>query len=231
MNNKTFGFIQARMGSKRLPNKMVETLGPLLILDWVILRVKKAKLINKVVLLTTINDEDNRLVEIAKKHNIDVYRGAENDVLSRFVEATSLFEPDTVVRVCADNPFIDHNELDRLVESFYSEGCEYACNHQDRLGSYYADGFGAEILEAKLFYEIHKKVSSKQHREHVTSFIWENSVNYKIYAVPAPPALAFPKLRFDVDTNDDLEKLRSIVSSGITVNSSAPEIIQNYIGL
>jgi spore coat polysaccharide biosynthesis protein SpsF len=231
MANKSFAFIQARMGSKRLPNKMVENLGPFLILDWVIYRVKKAKLIDKVVLLTTENIEDDRLVEIARAHNVEFFRGAENDVLSRFVQAASLFQSDSVVRICADNPFIDHNEIDRLIATFYIESCEYACNHQDRLGNLYADGFGAEILTAKLLHEIGGKVMPAHHREHVTSFLWENFSDYRMLAIPAPSALAFPELRFDLDSISDLERLRAIVCSGITIDSCAPEIIKRYIDI
>ena len=68
--------------------------------------------------------------------------------------SSKIYNADTVARICADNPFIDPKEIDRLVLSFRSNACDYACNHQDRLNSEYADGFGAEILSNDLFQKV-----------------------------------------------------------------------------
>ena len=130
-----------------------------------------------------------------------------------------------MVRVCADNPFIDPFEIDRLIKFFDKENCDYACNHQDRLGSLYADGFGAEIFNIDVLKVIDAEAKEQRYREHATLYIWENSESFKLKAVPAPVELSFPYLRFDVDTPYDLQKLQKLVDAGVTIKSAAAEII------
>ena len=102
------------------------------------------------------------LVELANRIGIEVFRGSESDVLGRFAAAANHYHAKTVLRICADNPFVDPDELDRLVREFSNNSCDYACNHQDRLGSRYADGFGAEILRTKLLQQYCSGVQGAQ---------------------------------------------------------------------
>ena len=142
------------MGSSRFPNKMLQKLGPHTILEWVLRRTLKANLIDCVVLATSENKRDSPLGDKAQTLGSNVfYYGSETDVLQRLATAATFYNADTVVRICADNPFIDPKEIDRLVLSFRSNACDYACNHQDRLNSEYADGFGAEILYQTIYFK------------------------------------------------------------------------------
>ena len=153
---KVVALIQARMGSSRFPGKMLQTLGSHPILEWVMVRVSRAKLIDQVVLATSDQTMDDPLVELAERLEFSVFRGSESDVLGRFAAAAKHHEAEAVLRICADNPFVDPGELDRLVSEFRSQSCDYACNHQDRLGSSYSDCFGAEILSNNLLQKIEK---------------------------------------------------------------------------
>ena len=154
---KIIGIIQARMGSKRLPKKMSYYLGDYPIIDWVIQRSKKSKLIQKCVLATSTRTENDYLVERANKYSIDNYRGSEDNVLSRFVEIVNKENADVIVRICADNPFIDPDEIDRLLDNFLIYKPDYAFNHIPAMGNNYADGFGAEIFSSKVLNIISKK--------------------------------------------------------------------------
>ena len=145
MTRHTVAIVQARMGSTRFPKKMLAQLGGLPLLEWVLRRVLKAKCIDQVVLATTDHVRDEPLVKLAEQLGVTAYRGSELNVLKRFVRAAALAKATDVVRVCADNPFIDPCEIDRLVLYFFNREFDYVCNHQDRLGSEYADGIGAEI--------------------------------------------------------------------------------------
>lgn len=218
--------VQARMGSTRFPGKMVSDLGGRPVLEWVLQRTKQAKLLDKVVLATTDLSRDDVLEELAKRLDVAVFRGSESDVLGRFAVAANLHGADVVVRICADNPFIDAREIDRLVEYFENIPCDYACNHQDRLENLYADGFGAEILSNALLQRIARDASNVKYREHATSYIWDNHEEFIIRAVPAPKQLAYPELRFDVDTAQDLDRLKELVSAGVGVDAAAPEIVR-----
>ena len=109
------------MGSTRLPNKMSLNLDGYPIIEWVISRIKQSKLIDKFVLATSLSKENDYLIEISKKYQIESYRGSENNVLSRFVDISTKEKADFIVRICADNPFVDPNEIDRLIKFYFSK--------------------------------------------------------------------------------------------------------------
>ena len=140
----------------------------------------------------------------------------------------SLYKAETVIRVCADNPFIDPDEIDRLVTFFESNDCDYACNHQNRLDSNYADGFGAEIFSFNLLQKINILAKDFKHREHITLYLWDNKTQFIMMSVPAPEHLRYPDLRFDIDLPEDKDKMELIVNNGATIESSAHEIIELF---
>ena len=218
--------MQARMGSTRFPGKMLQLLGSYPILEWVLRRVSRAKLIDEVALATSDRSLDDSLVELANRLGIEVFRGSESDVLGRFAAAAEHYHAEAVLRICADNPFVDPDELDRLVREFSENFCDYACNHQDRLGSQYADGFGAEILSNQLLQQIDKVSKEPKHREHVTLYLWDHAEQFTLHSIQAPPELAYPDMRFDIDTPQDLQKLRKYMERNITLDSTAEGIIQ-----
>jgi spore coat polysaccharide biosynthesis protein SpsF len=215
LNKKTkvVGVIQARMGSTRLPKKMLLNLGNYPIIEWVIRRAKLSKELDKIVLATSNLKKDDKLAEIAKNLKIDLYRGSEVDVLERFCGAADMFKANTIVRICADNPFIDSNEINRLITFYFEEQCDYACNHQDRLQSGYVDGLGAEIFSKNKLDNINKIAIEPKHREHITLYFWDNYKDYKIKAVKPPKFFNYPNLRFDVDTKEDLDFLNSLIKN------------------
>ena len=217
--------IQARMGSVRFPGKMLARLGEIPVLEWVITRLLCSTLLDEVVLATSNNEPDDALINLASKNGIITFRGSEDDVLSRFIGAAKFVAADSIVRICADNPFVDPREVDKLITYFHSSDLDYCCNHQDRLGSLYADGFGAEIISINVLEEIEKNASHLDHREHITKYLWDHAENYKLGSILADAKLAFPSLRFDVDTQTDLDWLSSLIARGVTIQSPAEEII------
>lgn len=223
--------VQARNSSVRFPNKMVNLLGDNLIIEWVLKRLIRAKAVGSIILATTENKCDEILIEIGLALNLNVFTGSEVDVLDRFERAANCYSAETVIRVCADNPFVDPDEIDRLVENFNHSKCDYAFNHLNRLNSGYADGFGAEILSKDSLDRITKIATGADHREHVTKYIWDNPCEFSIFPVIAPDALRFPNMRFDVDSPKDLEYLRILVSNGVTIETKSADIIRKARGL
>ena len=122
--------VQARMGSQRFPGKMLSQLGEHTLLDWVLQRVLRSTQVDQVVLATSTNSEDDKLVSAALRLEVNSIRGSEADVLSRFLLAANESQADLVVRVCADNPFIAPEELDRLIVDHRETSFDYSCNHQ-----------------------------------------------------------------------------------------------------
>lgn len=225
MKKRTVAIVQARIGSSRFPGKMLQPLGGRPLLEWVLHRVASSAGVDETILATSTLSRDDPLAELAEKCGARVFRGDENDVLGRFAGAASIAGAEWVVRVCADNPFIDPGEIDRLIDYFRDIPCDYACNHLDRLGSGYADGFGAEMLGADLLRQIADIATEARHREHVTLYLWDHADKYRLCAMPAPVALAHPELRFDVDVTADLAGLEKLVAAGVELSTTAEEIV------
>ena len=227
--SRVVAVVQARMGSSRFPGKMMAKLGDQELMSWVLTRVCDAKELDQVVLATSTSGDDDQLVEVASNFKVMVVRGSQDDVLDRFVQASRESKADLVVRVCADNPFVAAEEIDRLVVAHRSGSYDYSCNHQQRLGNRYDDGFGAEVVSTSLLNEISKLTTQTTHREHVTSYVWDNSAKFRIQAVMAPSDLAFPEIKLDIDTPEDLQKLNEFVQKyAITTACSAAKIVQAF---
>ena len=225
----TIIFIQARMGSKRFPKKMIAELNGIKLIEWVIKRLKKVKKANKIILLTSKNKSDDTLLKIANKNNIDVFRGDENNVLDRFYKASKKYNVDTLVRVCADNPFIDYKEIDKLIKNFDPNSNDYAFNNLSKDIDNHPDGFGAEILRFDTLKRIYLLAKSNSQKEHVTKFIWDNQKKFKIQSIAPTKDIEFPELRFDIDKEEDLNKLNDlVVKYKININTSPSKIVEYY---
>ena len=217
--------IQARMGSSRFPGKMMASLGGHPLLEWVLKRILQSEKIGSAILATSTDPRNDPLEALAEAAGVRVFRGDENDVLGRFAEAAKWAGAESIVRICADNPFVAPEEIDRLVTFFQEGGADYAFNHLNRLDSRYADGFGAEIVRYDVLQELALQATLQEHREHVTQYIWDHPTRFRIAVVPAPPDLAFPELRFDVDTPEDLLKLEKLVNAGVALDTPARDIV------
>ena len=224
-NEKVVAIIQARMGSKRFPGKMMAKLGGYPVLEWVVSRVSKSKKIDQLVVATTTSNKDDQITEYSKRLGVEFYRGSESNVLNRFVCASKKYEADLVVRICADNPFVDAAEIDRLIDFYNKNQCDYACNHRDEFSCQYPDGFGGEILSFDLLKKIELTVNDEAEREHVTLHLYNNQSSYELKGVPCIPELSFPQLKFDIDTYSDLEKLNNYLEDGVSINSLAEDIV------
>ena len=221
--------VQARMGSQRFPGKMLSQLGEHTLLDWVLQRVLRSTQVDQVVLATSTNSEDDKLVSAALRLEVNSIRGSEADVLSRFLLAANESQADLVVRVCADNPFIAPEELDRLIVDHHAKSVDYSCNHQQKLSNKYADGFGAEIFSHDLLKKLANQTTQQAHREHVTSYIWDNQNEFKINAVTAPAELAFPEVKLDIDTPAELAILNEFVRRYfVKIETKAAEIVESF---
>jgi spore coat polysaccharide biosynthesis protein SpsF len=233
-SNRTVAIIQARMGSSRLPGKMMMDLCGQPVLHWVLSRVKKIKLADSILLATTDTKKDDPLEELAQDLNVPVFRGSETDVLGRFIAAAQMAKADSVVRICGDNPLISPEEIDRLISFFEKTMKEentsdnlYAFNFASKLGNQYPDGLGAEILSLSLLEKISRLDDQPSSREHVTKYIWDHPEQFLIRTFPAPEELAYPSVKLDVDSQEDLEKL-NILCAHLDQDSSPKKIINVY---
>jgi len=222
---KSVAIVQARMGASRLPSKMMLHLHGLPVIEWVFRRVSSAELLDDVVFALPEGHLDDVLASYLKGLGAAVCRGSECDLVERYYNAAHEANADRVVRICADNPLIAPSEIDRLVTFYNANPCDYAYNHVPR-GNAYPDGLGAEICGIGLLDEIHEKATSKDHREHLFNYIWDNRNNYRIRTFEPHDELAHPGLKLDLDTIDDYAALLALP---VTPGMSAAEIVHTAL--
>lgn len=201
--------VQARMGSKRLPNKMMLYLNGFPIIEWVYQRVNKSKKLDQVIFAVPDTLKDHLLASYILKCGGQVFRGSENDVVDRFYQAAKISQATHIVRICADNPFICPEAIDELIYFYQENPCDYAYNHIPK-NNCYPDGIGAEIVSFELLEKIAQKASKTQQREHVFNYIWDNEQHFKIKTFDPPDdQIRLPKIKLDIDSYQDYENLLS----------------------
>jgi len=173
MENKKniVAIIQARMGSSRLPGKILMDLGGKPMLSRVIERVQQSRLVTSVVVATTTEPKDDQVEKFVKENHRDVmvYRGSEHDVLDRYYQAASAVHADAIVRITSDCPFIDPAVIDQIIEAFETSGSDYAANILDTRT--YPRGLDAEVFSFAALEKAWKVATDHDSREHVTLFI------------------------------------------------------------
>jgi spore coat polysaccharide biosynthesis protein SpsF (cytidylyltransferase family) len=202
-------FVQARMGSRRLAGKsMLPIWREMPLIELVLRRVAAARSPAPVVLATSRAAADDPLAEVALELGMAVFRGSEADVLDRFARALDAHPADAVVRVCADNPFVEAQAIDELV-AFFRRGqpCDYASNHTRRSGL--PDGVGAEIVSADALRYAAANADAPFEREHITSFILARRGHFSVAYAPAPKR-RLPRAKLDIDTPADYEAMRRL---------------------
>lgn len=220
---KTVAIVQARLGSSRLPMKSLLCLHGYPIIDWVTQRLSTARLLDKIIVATPDTPMDAVLREHLRSRNIAAMSGSENDVLSRFCDAARLTQADTVVRVCADNPLIWGEAIDRLLLFYSVTRCDYAYNHIPR-NNLWPDGLGAEVLSADLLFDLERKAKTPGQREHCLNYIWDNAEQFRIATFdPEEPALRRPDIKLDVDTPQDFARL---ALAPLRIDMRADEVVQ-----
>ena len=209
--NKSFDIIiQARLDSKRLPNKSLLPLSHKPIIDWVYEGVNKSKLKNKIIFAIPNTKKNDLLFHYLNNKKYNIYRGSLNNVLDRFYKTAKKFSSKNIVRVCADNPFVSGFEIDKLYNKFISGNFDYAYNHRPIKNSY-PDGLGAEIVTYNCLSYLNKIVKSKKNKEHIFNYILENQKKFKIHTFNPAKSLSYPKIKLDIDTYEDLIKFTKIV--------------------
>ncbi|MBT3400477.1 MAG: hypothetical protein HOL07_16180 [Rhodospirillaceae bacterium] len=205
--------VQARMGSSRFPGKMVADLGPWPLVEWVLARTAKAISLDKVILATSDKPRDDVLCSVADRLQVEVFRGDEDDVLGRYSAAARAANATTVVRICGDRPLVDPAVIDLAVKEYCAGGADLTFNHIPDGNENWPRGFGAEVLSASLLHEMAEGVDDPYHREHVTSFLWNDRTRHHIRPAPCPVNIdpGFAGLRLDVDEQEDLDLLQKIL--------------------
>ena len=168
--------VQARMGSSRLPGKVLEDIAGETMLAHVVARVRAARTIDEVVIATSTHPGDDQLVREADRLGAGVFRGSEADVLSRYLGAARQFSASVIVRVTSDCPLLEPSVVDHVVESLRWD-VDYASNTHQRT---FPRGLDVEALFRETLERIASKATSPQAREHVTAYIVEQPAEFRV---------------------------------------------------
>jgi spore coat polysaccharide biosynthesis protein SpsF len=200
---------QARATSTRLPRKILLPVGGTTFLDHHLDRVALSNL--PVVVATTVNADDDPIVELVTGRGVPVYRGSELDVLERFAGAADENGLDVVVRVTSDCPLIDGRVVAAGVQRYLAENDPrlYAANTLERT---YPRGFDFEIFSADLLREAHKNATLEADREHVTSYLHQNRPgDIRLLNLPFEGSAHGAQYRLTLDTEDDRRLLATLI--------------------
>lgn len=205
-----YGFIiQARMGSKRLPGKSLKKIKKKPILGWIINSLKKDTIFrNKKIIVATTNLEiDNVITRYSQNQNIIVFRGNEKNVLKRYYECAVKFKLDNIVRLTSDNPFVNTHYLKKLLKSHLNNKFDYTSTKENL-----PIGIGAEIISFKALKKSYEKSKSKKEKEHVCDYVLNNEKKFRIKNLKFNlKDKILKKLRFTVDTKEDLAYCRNFI--------------------
>ncbi len=204
---KNVAIIQARLGSTRLPAKVLRDIQGQTMLKRVVRRIRQCKYIDQVVVATSDETVDEPLVKFCQDEGFDVFLGSHLDVLSRYTNTALAHKADNIVRITADCPLIDPGVVDQVIIKLMADPfLDYSCNFFPVRR--FPRGLDAEAFTLDTLLKANEMAFDAPEREHVTLQIYRNPSLYKIGSVQTPEDHS--SLRWTVDTMDDLRLINSI---------------------
>lgn len=199
--------VQARMGSTRLPGKVLKEVNGKPLLAYQIERMEKASLIDQLVIATTPYGNEG-IVNLCNELGIDYFIGSESDVLARYYHAALKYEADVVVRITSDCPLIDPVIINNIIQMYLDNEYDYVSNTQLRT---FPRGMDTEVFSMEILTEAFMNASLEYEREHVTPYFYLNSTKYNIgqYTLERGDQ---SNLRLTVDTPEDLELISILLN-------------------
>lgn len=205
----TVAIIQARMASSRLPGKVLQNIGGVPMLARVVVRARRAQTLGQVVVATTTDERDDPLAAFCQSQGFPCFRGHPYDVLDRYYQAACAFNAQVVVRLTADCPLIDPEEIDRTVRAFHAAQVDFAANRLPPPWQRTTPiGMDTEVVTFEALARAWQEAESKHSREHVMPYFYEQAGRFKTLLVDHDPD--WGELRLTVDTAEDLALVREI---------------------
>jgi spore coat polysaccharide biosynthesis protein SpsF len=208
--------VQARMGSTRLPGKIMMSVRDKPLLHYNIRQVLQSKKIEKLIIATTDLPQDDKIVKFVDLYGIEVFRGNEEDVLDRYFHCAKEFKLDVIVRITSDCPLIDPEIIDECVKKFENGNFDYLSNvHKKIDGDWIYDpcgfphGFAVEVFTFNALENAWKNAKKSSDREHVTQYILDNSKKFKIGGLENQEN--FSDLRLTLDYQVDFNLIKIII--------------------
>lgn len=197
--------IQARMGSTRLPGKVLVHIGEHPMLWHVNNRLTRVSSIEQTVVATSVETGDDPVARFCHENRVECFRGSETDVLDRFYQAARHFSADVIIRITADCPLIDPEIVDKVISIQLKGTWDYTSNTIDRT---FPDGLDVEAFTFEALEKAWYEATLMSEREHVTPYIWKNRKLFNVFQYIQEKNLS--DMRWTVDESEDLELIRKI---------------------
>lgn len=205
---KNLCIIQARTGSTRLPGKVLKEIAGVPMLEYQVNRLKQAKRIDKIVIATTTNSEDDRVEQLCRKLKIDCFRGSVDDVLDRYYQCIQNYsEYDSIIRITGDCPLVDPKVVDQVISLFEKGDYDYANNVQPDT---FPDGMDVEIFKRSVIEQSAKQAKSDFEREHLNEYVLNNK-NFSKGNLKAETD--YSDYRLTVDNQEDFEVIEFLIKN------------------
>jgi spore coat polysaccharide biosynthesis protein SpsF len=217
--------IQARMGSSRLPGKVFMEICGEPMLAWVVKRARKAKLINEIVVATTIEESDDDIEKFCQANNVLCFRGSSADVLDRYFQAAKQYHADVIVRLTADCPLIDPGLIDNTIAALLGSFADFAANRlPPPFKRTYPIGLDTEVVTMAALERAWKESTALYEREHVLPYIYEKQGRFRVLTIEND--VNYGSYRWTVDTHEDLDFIQAVVKKlGCRMDFSWKEVI------
>lgn len=222
---KIVATIEARMTSSRLPGKVMMEYCNISNLEHIIRRLKTSKYLDEVVVATTNNRTDEPITNLCEKIGCKYYRGSEEDVLLRVLDAAKSVSADVIVEITGDCPVIDWRHVDLLIEKYFEIGCDYVSNTIERT---FPRGFDTQVFSVGVLERVNCLTSSPVDHEHVSLYIYTNPDKFKLYNWKAEDFMNHPELGITLDTREDYELIKEIYERLYPINNdfSAEDVVK-----
>jgi len=201
---KVVAIVQARMGSIRLPNKVMKTICGKSMIELLLNRLALSKEVDQIVVATSVNLQNNPLVEHIRQLGFSCEQGSNDDVLDRYFQVAKKYKADVIVRITGDCPLTDPNLVDQVIYEFKKEKLDYLCNNYPPT---FPDGLDIEVFTLEALKAAHKEASDESEREHVTPY-FRSCSKFKISTIQNNQDLS--AFRWTVDESVDLEVVKNV---------------------
>jgi spore coat polysaccharide biosynthesis protein SpsF (cytidylyltransferase family) len=212
----SIAIVQARLGSSRLPKKVLMKLGDTTVIELIVSRLRKALSVDQIVVAIPDNDENDSLANFLREKEIEFFRGDEHDVLSRFVNVFAGQKGLDILRVTADCPLVEPKLIDELFNIYKEMNVDYAAIAtgagvmlSDKCK--FPDGLDSEWVKSDALVDADKNAKSDLFREHATSFIWRENSGFSKYLHYSD--LDYSHLSLTLDTPEDLEFFKELIKT------------------
>ena len=228
---RVVAIVQARMGSRRCPGKVLAQINGRPLIEILFKRLARASSIDRIVLATSLKQENQPLISVAKRRGVSCFEGDEEDVLGRYQSAANLYDADAIVRITGDCPLTDPAMVDHAVNEFQKNKVDYLSNSKPPT---YPDGLDIEVFSAGVLKYASQYAVTKFDREHVTPYIKRAD---RFSSINLEHDVDLSSLRWTVDEHVDLAVMENVFrhfdpdifflwQDVLALQQSAPELFQ-----